>query len=76
MPDGSYERIYFRHIFIQDPNKDETTDPCKPNINTDNCLGKIQMTRLKSCDNLKADGTAGSDGTIDMWVPYKDFSKS
>lgn len=49
---------------------------CDPNdtIKKENCLGKIQMTKLRSCDQEKSDGTTGSDGIIDTWIPTPEFS--
>lgn len=74
MPDGTSERTYFRHVFVA-----ESSDPkniCDPAISTKNCLGKIQMTRMKSCDIFKADGSSGADGAIDLWIPLPDFSST
>ncbi len=74
MPDGTSERTYFRHVFVA-----ESSDPkniCDPAISAKNCLGKIQMTRMKSCDIFKADGTSGTDGAIDLWIPLPDFSSA
>lgn len=76
IPDGSYERVFFRHIFIQDPTKDAAKSPCDPSVSRTNCLGKIQMTRLKSCDIVNSHGWSGSDGTIDAWIPLPDFTSS
>jgi hypothetical protein len=61
---------------VTDPNRDDTINACDPNdtIKKENCLGKIQMTKLKSCDREKSDGTAGSDGVIDTWIPAPEFS--
>lgn len=64
---------------MQDPGKDKTSKPCDPTntANIYNCLGKIQTTRLKSCDILSSDGTKNTpDGTVDVWIPEKDFSKT
>lgn len=49
---------------------------CDPNdiVKKENCLGKIQMTKLKSCDREKSDGTTGTDGIIDAWIPTPEFS--
>ncbi len=52
LPDGSYERTYFRHIFEQDPLFVATTTTCVPSTSLVGCIGKIQMTRLISCDSL------------------------
>lgn len=75
LPDGSYERVYFRHIFSQDlsPNMPPCTDPW---VNKDGCIGKLQMTKLRSCDIVKSWGTAGSDGIIDVWIPDENFSQA
>lgn len=67
LPDNSFERTYFRHVFIQDP--DKSTPVCNPETSLAGCLWKIQMTRLVSCDTLPT----GGDGTIDAWVPHRDF---
>lgn len=76
LPDGSYERTYFRHVYEEDPNYDYTKNPCTPPA-LDYCIGKIQMTRLVSCDNLDKTGAADKpDGTIDAWLPQEDFTKS
>lgn len=32
------------------------------------------MTKLKSCDREKSDGTVGIDGIIDVWIPAPEFS--
>ncbi len=76
LPDGSFERTYFRHIYEEDPNYDYATNPCTPPA-MEYCIGKIQMTRLVSCDNINKTGTPDKpDGTIDAWIPHEDFSKS
>ncbi len=67
LPDNSFERSYFRHIYIQDPSR--ATPVCSPATSVTGCLGKIQMTRLVSCDTLPT----GGDGIIDAWVPHTDF---
>lgn len=74
MPDGTFERTYFRHIFIGESS--DSKNICDPAISTKNCLGKIQMTRMKSCDIFKADGASGADGIIDLWIPLTDFSSA
>ena len=50
LPDGSYERTFFRQIFVSDAGK--TCDMSTPATPKD-CLGKLQMTRLVSCDTLR-----------------------
>lgn len=69
LPSGIYERTYFRHVFIQDPSTPISQKVCDPSTSKDGCLGKIQMTRLISCDSLPV----GGDGIIDAWVPHRDF---
>lgn len=69
LTDSTYERTYFRHIYIQDPTTDESVKVCAPETDISGCLGKLQMTRLVSCDTLPNDG----DVTIDAWVPHSDF---
>lgn len=66
LPDRSFERTYFRHILVQNPESD--TPLCDPKTGKW-CQWKIQMTRLISCDTLPS----GGDGTIDAWVPHTDF---
>lgn len=69
LPDGSYERTFFRQIFVSDAGKAcDMSTPATPK----NCLWKLQMARLVSCDTLKG-LVAGADGTIDAWVPHPDF---
>jgi prepilin-type N-terminal cleavage/methylation domain-containing protein len=67
LPDNSFERSYFRHTYIQDPT--QANPVCTPATSVTWCLGKIQMTRLVSCDTLPT----GGDGIIDAWVPHTDF---
>ncbi|MBP6921482.1 type II secretion system protein [Candidatus Gracilibacteria bacterium] len=67
LPDNSFERTYFRHIYIQDPSR--STPVCDPETSMTGCLGKIQITRLVSCDTLPSSG----DGIIDAWAPHTDF---
>jgi prepilin-type N-terminal cleavage/methylation domain-containing protein len=67
LPDNSFERMYFRHIYTQDPLRTDLV--CMPTVSIAWCLGKIQMTRLKSCDTLPT----GGDGILDAWVPHMDF---
>ena len=62
LTDGSYERTFFRHVFIDD------SGSCDPSSG-DWCLGKIQMTKLKSCD-------IDANGNIDLWIPRGDFDAS
>lgn len=69
LPNGSYERTYFRHIFEQDPIFKGTTKVCNPATSLTACIGKIQMTRLVSCDSLPI----GWDGIIDAWTMHPDF---
>jgi hypothetical protein len=55
LPSGTYERTYFRHVYIQDPSTALDKATCDPSSTTlTGCLGKIQMTRLISCDSLPA----------------------
>mgnify|MGYP000523485750 FL=1 len=76
LPDGSYERTYFRHVYEEDPNYDYAKNPCTPPA-LEYCIGKIQMARLVSCDNVDKTGAPDKpDGTIDAWIPEDDFSKT
>jgi len=72
LPDGSYERTYFRHVYVQDPSIATAITPCTPDRDLNGCLGKIQMTRLISCDGLPSSG----DGIMDAWIPHPDFSST
>jgi prepilin-type N-terminal cleavage/methylation domain-containing protein len=70
LPSGTYERTYFRHVYIQDPSTALDKATCDPSSTTlTGCLGKIQMTRLISCDSLPAWG----DGILDAWAKHPDF---
>ena len=76
LPDGSYERVYFRHVFAQDPFPNIATCT-NPTTQTKWCIGKVQMTKLRSCDILKSDNvTPGTDGVIDVWIPEANFSNA
>lgn len=73
LPNNSFERTFFRHIFIQDPSTPVSYKECKPEEGTQGCLGKIQMTRLISCDTLDTSNEKKPDGKIDAWVPHTLF---
>ena len=71
LTDGSYERTYFRQVYINpDPKA-----PCASG-QLQNCLWVLQMTRLVSCDRMKVDGTPWADGIIDAWIPDQEFSNA
>ncbi len=70
LPSGTYERTYFRHVYVQDPSIEANYLVCNPASSLDGCLGKIQMARLTSCDSLPI---AGGDGILDAWAPHADF---
>lgn len=61
--DGTYERTYFRHVYVDDV---DVAGTCAPATSIDGCLGKIQITKLTDCD-------IDSDGIIDAWIPAPDF---
>jgi hypothetical protein len=74
LPNNTYERTYFRHVYVQDPSFPVTTKPCNPSINLQWCLGKIQMTKLVSCDIFNSENTPNTpDGKIDVWAKHPDF---
>ncbi len=70
LPSGTYERTYFRHIYVQDPAIEASRIACNPATSLNGCLGKIQMARLISCDSLPI---AGGDGILDAWAAHTDF---
>jgi hypothetical protein len=70
LPSGTYERTYFRHIYVQDPSIETSRITCNPATSLDGCLGKIQMARLVSCDSLPV---GGGDGILDAWTAHSDF---
>jgi hypothetical protein len=70
LPSGTFERTYFRHVYIQDPSTDVSVATCSPSSTSlEGCLWKIQMTRLISCDSLPT----GGDGVLDAWAKHPDF---
>ncbi len=70
LPSGTFERTYFRHVYIQDPSTDVSVATCSPSSTSlEGCLWKIQMTRLISCDSLPS----GGDGVLDAWAKHPDF---
>ncbi len=73
LPDSTYERIFFRHILIQDPTLSKDIKECDPTVDTQWCLWKIQMTRLVSCDRINKTNNQKPDGIIDAWVPHPLF---
>lgn len=70
LPSGTFERTYFRHVYVQDPSTDVSVATCSPSSTSlEGCLWKIQMTRLVSCDSLPS----GGDGVLDAWAKHPDF---
>lgn len=70
LPGGTYERTYFRHVYVQDPSTAVSVATCDPSSTTlEGCLWKIQMTRLISCDSLPN----GGDWVLDAWAKHPDF---
>ena len=70
LPSGTYERTYFRHVYVQDPAIEASRLTCNPATSLDGCLWKIQMARLISCDSLPV---TGGDGILDAWTAHSDF---
>lgn len=73
LPNGTYERTYFRHVLVQDPFTPPAVQACNTATGA-GCLGKIQMARLVSCDNLDKNNVQDApDGIVDVWMPHPDF---
>ncbi len=71
LPNNSLERTFFRHVLV--PEDPSNPSLCDPDVSRNNCRGKIQMTRLVSCDTMDATWSWNADGIVDAWIPHTDF---